>query len=53
VILIVGLIILVNAVIVGVSGVFTNGGGAHAPASGFSVFRYRVAGSTGVLFTDV
>ena len=49
-ILIVGLIILVAAVIVGVAGVLTNGGGAHALTSGFSVFGYHVTGSTGVLF---
>ena len=49
-ILIVGLIILVAAVIVGVAGVLTNGGGAHALTSGFSVFGYHVTGSTGALF---
>ena len=49
-ILIVGLIILVAAVIVGVAGVLTNDGGAHALTSGFSVFGYHVTGSTGVLF---
>ena len=49
-ILIVGLIILIAAVIVGVAGVLTNGGGAHALTSGFSVFGYHVTGSTGVLF---
>ncbi len=49
-VLIVGLIILVAAVIVGVAGVLTNGGGAHALTSGFSVFGYHVTGSTGALF---
>ena len=49
-VLFVGLIILVAALIVGVAGVLTNGGGAHALTSGFSVFGYHVTGSTGVLF---
>ena len=49
-ILIVGLIIFVAAVIVGVAGVLTNGGGAHGLTSGFSVFGYHVTGSTGALF---
>jgi hypothetical protein len=49
-ILLLGLIILVAAVVVGVAGVLTNGGGAHALTSGFSVFGYHVTGSTGALF---
>ena len=49
-VLFVGLIILVAALIVGVAGVLTNGGGAHALTAGFSVFGYHVTGSTGALF---
>ena len=49
-ILFIGLIILVAALIVGVAGVLTNSGGAHALTSGFSVFGYHVTGSTGALF---
>ena len=45
-----GLIILVAAVVVGVTGVFTNIGSGHALADGFSVFGYHVTGSTGTLF---
>lgn len=44
------LIILVAAVIVGVAGVLHNAGSAHALTHGFSVFGYRVTGSTGTLF---
>ena len=49
-IVIFGLIILIAAVIVGVAGVLTNGGSAHALTHGFSVFGYHVTGSTGTLF---
>jgi hypothetical protein len=49
-IVILGLIILVAAVIVGVAGVFGNGGSAHALTDGFAVFGYHVTGSTGTLF---
>lgn len=49
-IVIVGLIILVAAVVVGVAGVLTNRGDAHAMTHGFSVIGYHVTGSTGTLF---
>jgi hypothetical protein len=49
-ILVVGLIILVAAVIAGVAGVLSNGGGDHALTHGFAVFGYHVTGSTGMLF---
>jgi hypothetical protein len=49
-IVILGLIILLAAVVVGVAGVFGNGGAAHALTNGFSVFGYHVTGSTGTLF---
>src|SRR5512142_2167848 len=45
-----GLIILVAAAVVGVAGVFNNGGSGHALVHGFSVFGYHVTGCTGVLF---
>ncbi len=48
-IIILGLVILVAAVIVGVAGVLTNGGHAHA-VTHFAVFGYHVTGSTGTLF---
>jgi hypothetical protein len=50
VIVIVGLVILIAAVVVGVAGVFGNGGSAHALTHGFTVFGYHVTGSTGTLF---
>jgi len=49
-IVIVGLIILLAAVIVGVAGVLSNAGNAHALTHGFAVFGYHVTGSTGTLF---
>jgi hypothetical protein len=49
-IVILGLIVLVAAVVVGVSGVLSNGGSAHALSHGFAVFGYHVTGSTGTLF---
>jgi hypothetical protein len=49
-IIILGLVILVAAVIVGVTGVLTNGGSGHGLAHGFAVFGYHVTGSTGTLF---
>ncbi|MGV9667346.1 hypothetical protein ACWDUL_01130 [Nocardia niigatensis] len=48
-IVILGLVILIAAVIVGVAGVFANGGSNHA-LTDFAVFGYHVTGSTGVLF---
>jgi hypothetical protein len=49
-IVILGLIILLAAVIIGVVGVLSNGGHAHALPHGFAVFGYHVTGSTGTLF---
>ena len=49
-IVILGLIILLAAVIIGVVGVLSNGGHAHALPHGFAVFGYHVNGSTGTLF---
>ena len=49
-IVILGLIILVAAVVVGVTGVLSNGGSGHALTHGFAVFGYHVTGSTGTLF---
>jgi hypothetical protein len=49
-IVILGLIILVAAVIVGMAGVLSNAGSAHALTHGFAVFGYHVTGSTGTLF---
>ena len=48
-IVILGLVILVAAVIAGVTGVLTNGGHAHA-VTHFAVFGYHVTGTTGTLF---
>jgi uncharacterized membrane protein YciS (DUF1049 family) len=50
VIIILGLAILVAAVVVGVAGVLSNAGSAHALNHGFAVFGYHVTGSTGTLF---
>ncbi|MEV6554438.1 hypothetical protein AB0M22_01865 [Nocardia sp. NPDC051756] len=49
-IVIIGLVVLLAAVIVGVTGVFANGGNTHALTDNFAVFGYHVTGSTGVLF---
>jgi hypothetical protein len=48
-IVILGLVILVAALIAGVTGVLANGGHAHA-VTHFAVFGYHVTGSTGTLF---
>jgi uncharacterized membrane protein len=50
VIIIVGLIILVAALVVGVAGVLTNRGNAHALTHQFAVLGYHVHGSNGRLF---
>jgi hypothetical protein len=50
VIVILGVVILVAAVIVGVDGVLSNGGSAHALNHGFAVLGYHVTGSSGTLF---
>jgi hypothetical protein len=47
---IVGLVVLLVAVIVGLTGVLTNAGTAHPLTENFSVFGYHVTGSTGTLF---
>ncbi|MBV6696634.1 hypothetical protein [Kitasatospora aureofaciens] len=47
---IIGLIVLAAAVIVGVAGVLSNAGSAHALGHEFAVFGYHVTGSTGTLF---
>jgi len=49
-IVILGLLILLAAVIIGVAGVMSNGGNAHALPHGFAVLGYHVTGSTGTLF---
>ncbi len=49
-IIVIGLVVLVAAVVVGVAGVLTNSGSAHALAHPFAVFGYHVTGSTGTLF---
>jgi hypothetical protein len=49
-ILILGLVILVAAAIVGVTGVLANSGNGHELTHGFAVFGYHVTGSTGTLF---
>jgi hypothetical protein len=49
-IVLIGLVILIAAVVVGVAGVLTNGGGAHTLTDQFAVFGYHVTGSTGVVF---
>lgn len=48
-IVLIGLVILVAAVVLGVAGVLTNGGGRPLTDQ-FAVFGYHVTGSTGVLF---
>ncbi|WP_042801177.1 hypothetical protein [Streptomyces sp. C] len=47
---ILGLILLIAALVVGVTAVVTNDGSAHELTSAFSVFDYHVTGSTGTLF---
>jgi hypothetical protein len=49
-IIIAGLVILVAALVVGIAGVLSNAGSAHALTHGFAVFGYHVTGSTGTLF---
>ena len=49
-IVIIGLVILFVAVLIGVVGVFANGGSNHALTDHFSDLGYHVTGSTGVLF---
>ncbi|MFF1478482.1 hypothetical protein ACFVYD_13070 [Streptomyces sp. NPDC058301] len=47
---ILGLVLLIAALVVGVTGVVANDGAAHQLTGGFSVFGYHVTGSTGTLF---
>ncbi len=49
-IIVLGLIILVAAVVLGVAGIFTNLGKAHALTHAFSVLGYHLNGSSGKLF---
>ncbi|KRE25616.1 hypothetical protein ASG82_18950 [Mycobacterium sp. Soil538] len=49
-IVIVGLIVLLIAVIVAITGVLANAGPAHSLTGNFSVLGYHVTGSTGTLF---
>jgi hypothetical protein len=49
-IVIVGLVVLLVAVIVGLTGVLTNAGPTHSLTENFSVLGYHVTGSTGTLF---
>ncbi|MFD5147765.1 CsbD family protein [Streptomyces sp. NPDC058401] len=49
---ILGFILLIAALVVGVAGVVTSGGGAHGLTGGFSVFGYEITGSTGTPFLD-
>lgn len=49
-IVVLGLVILVAAVVISVTGILTNGGHGHLLTHGFSVFGYHVTGSTGDLF---
>src|ERR1700691_1938949 len=48
--IIIGLVILVAAVVAGVSGVLSNSGSGHPLTHHFAVFGYHVTGSTGTLF---
>jgi hypothetical protein len=48
--IIIGLIILVAALIIGVAGIFGNGGSTHPIGHGFVVLGYHVTGSAGTLF---
>lgn len=43
-IVIIGLVILIAAVLVGVAGVFANGGSTHTLTDDFAVFGYHVTG---------
>ncbi|MEU1074637.1 MULTISPECIES: hypothetical protein [unclassified Streptomyces] len=45
-----GLVLLIAALVIGVSGVVANEGAAHELSGGFSVFGYDFSGSTGTLF---
>lgn len=47
---IVGLVVLLVAAIIGITGVLNNAGAAHPLTENFAVFGYHVTGSTGTLF---
>ena len=49
-IIIFGLVVLLAAVILGLTGVLTNSGDEHALTNEFAAFGYHVTGSTGTLF---
>ena len=49
-IVIVGVVVLLAAMIVGLTGVLANAGAAHSLTENFAVFGYHVTGSTGTLF---
>src|SRR5579875_78854 len=49
-VLILGLVVLLAAVVVGVTGVLSNAGDAHALTHDFSALGYHVTGSTGTVF---
>ncbi len=49
-IIVLGLIILLIAVVIGLTGVLNNSGDGHALTNSFAVFGYHVTGSTGTLF---
>ncbi|MDH6289747.1 hypothetical protein [Rhodococcus opacus] len=49
-IIIFGLVVLLAAVIVGLTGVLSNSGDGHTLTDGFAVFGYHITGSTGTLF---
>src|ERR1700719_3375064 len=48
--IILGLIILIGAIVVGMTGVLTNHGTGHVLTHQFTVFGYHLNGSTGRLF---
>jgi hypothetical protein len=49
-IVVLGLVVLVAAIVVGMAGVLSNHGSAHALNHGFTLLGYHVTGSTGTLF---
>jgi hypothetical protein len=49
-IVVLGLVILIAAVVVGLTGVLTNSASGHELTGGFSVFGHDMTGSTGTLF---
>ncbi|MFZ2173067.1 MAG: hypothetical protein WAW17_03350 [Rhodococcus sp. (in: high G+C Gram-positive bacteria)] len=47
--IIIGLVVLLAAVVIGLTGVLANAGDAHSLTDDFSAFGYHVTGSTGSL----